>query len=116
MDLLSAFLCCGSICLAGQILYDHSKLTAGHITSLIVIIGAALDLFHIYDRLLKYCHAGAALPITSFGHSLVHGALAAAQDKGLLGILLGPFDMTAGGITAGIFFAFVTAVVFKPKS
>ena len=63
MDLLSAFLCCGSICLAGQILYDHSKLTAGHITSLFVIIGAALDLFHIYDWLLKYCHAGAALPI-----------------------------------------------------
>ena len=56
MDLLSAFLCCGSICLAGQILYDHSKLTAGHITSLFVIIGAALDLFHIYDWLLKYCH------------------------------------------------------------
>ena len=116
MDYLLAFVCCGSICLIAQLLYDHTKLTAGHITSLFVVLGAALDTFGIYDWLLDHFQAGAALPITSFGHSLIHGALKAAETKGLFGILLGTFDLTAAGITAGILFAFVAAVIFRPKS
>ena len=52
------------------------KLTPGHITCSFVVLGALLDLFHIYDRLIKIFHAGAMLPITSFGHSLMHGAMA----------------------------------------
>lgn len=116
MDVVFAFLCCGGICAIGQLLYEKTKLTAGHITSLFVVAGAALDTFGLYDRLLEWAHAGAALPITSFGHSLIHGALAAAESKGLLGILLGTFDLTAAGITAGILFAFLTAVLCKPKS
>lgn len=116
MEVLGAFVCCGSICLIAQLIYDHTKLTAGHITSLFVVAGAALDTFGLYDWLLATFHAGAALPITSFGHSLIHGALDAAQSKGLLGILLGTFDLTAAGITAGILFAFFVAVLFRPKS
>lgn len=116
MIFVAAFVCCGGICMLGQLLYDHTKLTAGHITSLFVVMGAALDTFGIYDWLLRVCQAGAALPITSFGHSLIHGALEAAETKGLLGILLGTFDLTAAGITAGILFAFVAAICFRPKS
>ena len=116
MQILNAFLCCGAICALGQLIYEQTKLTAGHITSLFVVLGAALDTFGLYDRLLESAQAGAALPITSFGHSLIHGALEAAKTKGLLGILLGTFDLTAGGITAGILFAFLAAVFFRPKS
>lgn len=116
MIFVNAFLVCGGICLAGQLIYDHSKLTAGHITSLFVVIGAALDTFGWYDKLLEFAGMGAGLPITSFGHSLIHGALAQAQKEGLMGILLGMFDLTAAGITSAILFAFLTALVFKPKS
>ena len=115
MMYLTAFLCCGGICVIAQIIYDHSKLTAGHITSLFVVIGAALDTFGIYDWLLAKCQAGAALPITSFGHSLIHGALEAAKTKGIFGILFGTFDLTAAGITAGILFAFLVAVCSRPR-
>lgn len=116
MIFVNAFLVCGGICLAGQLIYDHSKLTAGHIASLFVVIGAALDTFGWYDKLLEFAGMGAGLPITSFGHSLIHGALAQAQKEGLMGILLGMFDLTAAGITSAILFAFLTALVFKPKS
>lgn len=116
MIFVNAFLVCGGICLAGQLIYDHSKLTAGHITSLFVVIGAALDTLGWYDKLLEFAGMGAGLPITSFGHSLIHGALAQAQKEGLMGILLGMFDLTAAGITSAILFAFLTALVFKPKS
>lgn len=116
MIFVNAFLVCGGISLAGQLIYDHSKLTAGHITSLFVVIGAALDTFGWYDKLLEFAGMGAGLPITSFGHSLIHGALAQAQKEGLMGILLGMFDLTAAGITSAILFAFLAALIFNPKS
>ena len=93
MTFISAFVVCGGICLAGQLIYDNTKLTAGHITSLFVVIGAALDTFGWYDKLLEFAGMGASLPITSFGHSLIHGALAKAQSDGIMGILLGMFDL-----------------------
>lgn len=116
MMFLNAFLVCGGISLAGQLIYDNTKLTAGHITSSFVVLGAALDTFGIYDKLLEFAGAGASLPITSFGHSLIHGALTQAQEHGVMGILLGMFDLTASGITSAILFAFLVAVIFKPKS
>ncbi len=116
MMILNAFLVCGGISLLGQLIYDHTKLTAGHITSSFVVLGAALDTFGLYDKLLDFAQAGASLPITSFGHSLIHGALAKAQEQGVIGILLGMFDLTAAGITSAILFAFLVAIIFKPKS
>lgn len=116
MIYFNAFLVCGSISLLGQIVYDNTKLTAGHITSMFVVLGAALDVFGLYDKLIVFAGAGASLPITSFGHSLIHGAIASAQEHGILGIALGMFDLTAAGITSGILFAFLVAVFFKPKN
>lgn len=116
MMIFNAFLVCGGISLLGQLIYDNTKLTAGHITSSFVVLGAALDTFGLYDKLLEFAGAGASLPITSFGHSLIHGALAKAQEQGVMGILLGMFDLTAAGITSAILFAFLVAIVFKPKS
>lgn len=116
MIFFNAFLVCGLISLVGQLIYDNSKLTAGHITSIFVVAGAALDTFGWYDKLIEFAGAGASLPITSFGHSLIHGALAQAQEHGLIGIISGMFDLTASGITSAILFAFLIAVFFKPKS
>ena len=116
MNYLLAFCFCGFVCLLGQIIYDRTKLTPGHITSLFVVLGSFLDLFHIYDRLVDIFHAGALIPITSFGHSLMHGAMAATQEYGIFGIAMGMFDLTAAGISAAILFAFLAAMIFKPKS
>ena len=52
MIYLNAFLFAGAVCLIGQIILDNTKLTPGHITSLFVIIGAALDIFNIYDLIV----------------------------------------------------------------
>ncbi|MEF9919567.1 MAG: stage V sporulation protein AE [Erysipelotrichaceae bacterium] len=116
MIFFNAFLFCGTLSLIGQLIYDNTKLTPGHITSIFVVIGAALDTFGIYDIILKWAGAGAALPITSFGHSLIHGAIASAHENGLIGIVLGMFDLTAAGITSAILFAFFTAIFFKAKN
>lgn len=115
MKLLLSFLFCGFLCLIAQIILDNTKLTPGHITSIFVITGALLDTFNIYDYFVKNVGGGALLPITSFGHSLIHGALQESTKKGMLGLLLGVFDLTTPGIVAAIFFSFVFSLLFRAK-
>ena len=110
-----SFLFCGLVCLIGQLILDNTKLSAGHITSLFVVIGAGLDTFAIYDKIISVVGAGAMVPITSFGHSLIHGALEKANDFGLVGLLMGMFDLTSSGIVAAIVFSFLLSLVFKPR-
>ena len=116
MSYLLSFAVCGSICLIGQLLYDNTKFTPGHITSLFVVVGAILDSFGIYDRLIDISRVGASLPITSFGHSLMHAASESMYKEGILGVAAGLFNMTSVGITSAILFAFLVAVFFKPKA
>lgn len=115
MIYIYSFLFCGLICLIGQLILDNTKLTAGHITSLFVVIGAFLDTFGIYDKIITFVGGGAMVPITSFGHSLIHGALEKAKDFGLIGLLMGMFDLTATGITAAIIFTFIFSLFFKAR-
>ena len=115
MTYLYSFLFCGFVCLIGQIILDNTKLSAGHITSLFVVIGAFLDIFKIYDWFVKNVGPGAIVPITSFGHSLIHGALARAKEMGFFGIFMGMFDLVASGIISAIFFSFIFLLIFNPK-
>ena len=54
MTYIYSFLFAGTICLIGQMILDNTKLTAGHITSIFVVLGALLDTFSIYDEIIKY--------------------------------------------------------------
>ena len=105
-----SFIFCGLICLIGQIILDNTKLSAGHITSIFVVVGAFLDSFSLYDKIISVVGGGALVPITSFGHSLIHGALEKAQDFGVIGLLMGMFDLTASGITSAIIFTFIFSI------
>ena len=109
------FLFCGFVCMISQIILDNTKLTPGHITSLFVVLGAMLDLSGIYDKIVLYCGAGAIIPITSFGHLLIHGAMDMASKNGFIGLALGIFDLTSAGISIAVVAAFFLALVFKPK-
>lgn len=115
MTFLWAFLVGGAICAIGQIIMDMSKLTAGHIMVILVVAGAVLDGLGWYDPLIQFAGAGATVPITSFGNALVHGALQESQKHGLIGIITGIFEVTSAGVSAAIVFAFLAAVVAKPK-
>jgi stage V sporulation protein AE len=110
-----AFVVGGLICLIGQLLLDVAKLTPAHMLSLLVVIGAILQGFGLYERLVDFAGAGATIPITSFGNSLVQGALQEAEKHGLVGVLTGMFEVTSSGISAAIIFGFLGALIFKPK-
>ncbi|WP_078556722.1 stage V sporulation protein AE [Bacillus alkalicellulosilyticus] len=115
MEYFIAFAVGGAICLLGQLLLDVFKLTPTHMMSTLVVIGALLDGFHLYDRLIDFAGAGATVPITSFGHSLVHGAMSEADRYGFLGVGMGIFEVTSVGISTSILFGFLVAIVFKPR-
>lgn len=115
MAYLIAFVVGGLICLVGQIFLDLTRLTPAHLMSVLVSIGALLDAFGLYDKLIDFAGAGATVPITNFGHALLHGALAEAETHGWIGIGMGMFKLTSAGISAAIIFAFFAALIFKPK-
>jgi len=110
-----AFVIGGIICVIGQLLFDVAKLTPGHTLSLLVVAGAILDGFGLYEPLIDFAGAGATIPITSFGNSLVHGALQEAELHGIVGVLTGMFEVTSSGISAAIIFGFIGALIFRPK-
>lgn len=115
MIYLYSFLFCGFVCLIGQIILDNTKLTPGHVTSIFVVVGAFLDIFSIYDKIVIYVGGGALVPITSFGHLLIHGALEKAQDFGFVGLAMGMFDLTSSGIISAIVISFFLSLIFNPK-
>ena len=115
MTIINSFIFCGIVCLIGQIILDNTKLTPGHITAMFVVLGAFLDIFGIYDWFVLWAGGGASVPITSFGHLLIHGAMASASQYGIMGLMMGIFDLTASGIASALIFSFFLSFIFQPK-
>ena len=86
MTILYSFLFCGLVCLIGQLILDNSKLTPGHVTSTLVVVGAFLSMFGIYDNIIDIVGVGASIPITSFGNTLFNSAYTGFKSHGFLGI------------------------------
>lgn len=115
MIFLWAFLVGGAICVLGQLMFDVLKLTPAHTMATLVVIGAIVDGFDLYEPLVKFAGAGASVPITSFGNALVHGALTELHNSGWIGVISGIFKVTSAGISAAIIFSFLAALVVRPK-
>lgn len=115
MDFLWAFVVGGTICVFGQILFDVFKLTPAHTMSLLVVLGAVAGGLGLYEPFIKFAGAGATIPISSFGNSLVQGALQEIKANGFVGIITGIFEITSAGISAAVIFSFFAAFLFKPK-
>ena len=115
MNYVNAFLFAGFVCAIGQLILDNTKLTPGHVTTIFGVIGAFLDTFSIYDKIILWAGGGALVPITSFGHLLIHGAMQKAVDFGPIGLCMGMFNLASSGIMAAIVISFFFALIFKPK-
>ena len=110
-----AFIIGGLICVIGQLIMDILKITPAHTTCTLVVIGAILGGLGLYDPLVKFAGAGAFVPISSFGNTLVTGALLDAEETGFIGIFTGIFKTVSSGVSAAIIFGFIAALIFKPK-
>lgn len=115
MEYLKAFVVGGLFCAVGQLLIDYTKLTPARILVSYVVAGVILSGFGIYKPLVEFAGAGASVPLTGFGNTLVEGVKQAVDEKGLLGVLTGGLSGAAAGITAAILFGLLAALLFKPK-
>ena len=112
---LAAFVVGGLFCFFSQILIDYTKLTPARILVTYVVAGVVLGAIGVYKPLVEFAGAGATVPLTGFGYLLSEGVKSAVENGGLLGVLSGGLVSAAAGITAAIFFGFITALLFKPK-
>ena len=115
MIFLKAFLVGGAICLIGQLLVDYTKLTPARILVTFVVLGVALGGLGLYQPLVDWAGAGATVPLTGFGNTLVQGTKAAIREDGLLVVLTGPLSAGSAGITAAILCGLIVSFLAKPK-
>jgi len=113
--LLKAFLIGGLICLLAQILLDFTKLTMARILVLIVIAGATLAAFGLYQPFAEWAGAGATVPLSGFGYAMVEGVQKAIDEQGWVGILTGPFSAAAAGTGLAVICGLVAALVSRPR-
>ena len=115
MTILYSFLFCGLVCLLGQLILDNSKLTPGHVTSTLVVVGAFLSMFGIYDKIIDVVGIGASIPITSFGNTLFNSAYSGFKAYGFMGIFNNILCDVSLGISAAIIFSFLFVIPNKVK-
>ena len=115
MEYIKAFIVGGLLCVIGQVLIDKTKLTPARILVSYVVIGVFLGAIGLYEKLVDFAGAGAAVPLTGFGNSLAKGVREAVDESGFLGILTGGLKATAGGIAAAIISGLLVSLIFKPK-
>lgn len=115
-DYLWAFIIGGAICVAGQLLISFTRLTPARVLVLFVTAGVILTALGLYEPIVDFAGAGATVPLTGFGYSLGMGAIEGALNDGLLGAITGGITRTAAGIAAAIFFGYLFALIFKPRT
>ncbi len=113
---INAFIVGGAICVVAQILMDKTKLTPARILVIFVTLGTILGALNVYDVLIKFGKAGASVPLPGFGYSLAKSTIKEVKKVGLVGAFTGGIKGTAGGITAAIFFGYLMALIFNPKT
>ena len=116
MDYVNAFVVGGIICVIGQILIDKTKLTPARILVLFVVTGCVLGGLGIYDRIVEFGGAGATVPLPGFGYLLAKGVMEGIDSDGISAILSGGLKAASAGISAAIFFGFISALAFSPKA
>ena len=117
-NMARSFLCGGLICTLGQILNDLyfsfglDKETAGTAVSVtLILLGALLTAFGVYDKIAKFGGAGTLVPITGFANAVAAPALEYKTEGKITGtaakmfVISGP--VIVYGVSAGAVYGFI---------
>ncbi len=116
MNYLNAFIVGGAICVIGQLLMDMTKLTPARVLVTFVTLGAIMHGLGLYQHIVDFGGAGATTPLTGFGYALAKGAIKGVKEAGVLGAFTGGLSAASGGIAGAIFFGYLMALLFNPRS
>ena len=115
MDIILAFAVGGVFCVVAQILLDKTMLSPARILVGYVVAGVFLGAVGLYAPLAEFAGAGATTPLTGFGFLIAKGVRKAVDERGLLGVLSGPFTAAAIGTSAALCFGYIAAIISKGK-
>lgn len=117
-NMLLAFLFGGIICALGEAL-RHLYLYLGierdmapvYVSVTVILIGATLTLFGVFDRIARYAGAGTLVPITGFSNAITSQAIDAKSEGLVLGIGSKIFTVSGPvilfGISAGVIYGII---------
>lgn len=111
MTYLFSFLFVGLSTVIGQIIFDKTKLTPGHIVSLFVIIGSILSFLGIYDYISEIAPGGSSILITNYGHLLYTSGLKGLNEGNLLTALMSMMSSSSATLSFVIFMGFICSIV-----
>ena len=115
LTFLKTFLVGGAICTTAQLLINYTKITAGRILVLFLLLGLLAEIFGLYQYLVDFAGAGATVPISGFGYLLCKGAKEGAKMSLFKAITCG-ITSAGMGITAAIVFGYIFSLIFRSKS
>ena len=115
VEIGKSFLVGGAICALVQILLDRTKMMPGRVMVLLVVSGAILGFFGLYQPFSEWAGAGAGVPLLGFGNTLWKGVKEGIAEDGMIGIFSGGLEASAAGISAALIFGYLSALIFKPK-
>ena len=108
-DMLKAFLVGGAICLIGQLIGDlyislgiSKEDSSALVSSTLILIGALLTAFGVYDRIANIGKAGTLVPITGFANSIVSPAMEYKTEGLVPGVGTKMFTIAGPVIVYGI--------------
>lgn len=115
MIYIKAFIIGGLLCIPAQVLLDKTKLTNARILTIYVVSGVFLSAIGLYSPLVVFASAGATVPLTGFGFSLVNGVKEAIDSNGAFGIISGGLSGTAAGISVAMLIALICSLLFRSR-
>ena len=119
MDMLRAFLVGGTICLIGQLIGDlyvslgvSKEDSSALVSSTLILIGALLTAFGVYDKIANIGKAGTLVPITGFANSIVSPAMEYKTEGYILGVGAKMFIIAGPVLVYGISASVIYGVVY----
>lgn len=110
MEYLFSFLIAGGVCLIGQVIFDRTKLTPGHIVSIFVILGVILSFSTAYDYILKIAPGGGSILITNYGHLLYSSGLKGLKEGNLLTAIMNLMASSSATLSFAILMGFICSL------
>lgn len=122
MDMLKAFLIGGVICLVGQLIGDFyisfgisKEDSASLVSATMILIGAVLTAFGVYDKIANIGKAGTLVPITGFANSIVSPAMEYKTEGLVPGVGTKMFTIAGPvivyGISASVIYGIILAIM-----
>ena len=108
-NMLRAFVSGGIICTVGQILHSlyekvgmESEAAGGAVSVTLVLLGALLTAFGVYDKISRVGGAGTLVPITGFANAVVSPALEYKTEGKITGTAAKMFVISGPVIVYGV--------------